>query len=130
MARISGVDLPREKRVEIGLTYIFGIGLKTSQDILAGTGVNPDTRVKDLTEKDVNKTIYLGRVRRNAYHHTCTQLRCILEVIPHKQFTLANRVTARQRIDGLSRLHKMLTNTHAIAALAVACCTLALNLAR
>ena len=55
MARISGVDLPREKRVEIGLTYIFGIGLKTSQDILAGTGVNPDTRVKDLTEKDVNK---------------------------------------------------------------------------
>ena len=55
MARISGVDLPREKRVEIGLTYIFGIGLKTSQDILAATGVNPDTRVKDLTEKDVNK---------------------------------------------------------------------------
>ena len=55
MARISGVDLPREKRVEIGLTYIIGIGLKTSQDILAGTGVNPDTRVKDLTESDVNK---------------------------------------------------------------------------
>jgi small subunit ribosomal protein S13 len=55
MARISGVDLPREKRVEIGLTYIFGIGLKTSQDILAGTGVNPDTRVKDLTEQDINK---------------------------------------------------------------------------
>ena len=54
MARISGVDLPREKRVEIGLTYIFGIGLKTSQDILAATGVNPDTRVKDLTEQDVN----------------------------------------------------------------------------
>ena len=56
MARISGVDLPREKRVEIGLTYIFGIGVKTSQEILAATGVNPDTRVKDLTEKDVNKT--------------------------------------------------------------------------
>ena len=55
MARISGVDLPREKRVEIGLTYIFGIGLKTSQDILAGTGVNPDTRVKDLSEQDINK---------------------------------------------------------------------------
>ena len=55
MARISGVDLPREKRVEIGLTYIFGIGLKTSQEILAATGVNPDTRVKDLTEQDVNK---------------------------------------------------------------------------
>jgi 30S ribosomal protein S13 len=55
MARISGVDLPREKRVEIGLTYIFGIGLKTSKDILAATGVNPDVRVKDLTESDISK---------------------------------------------------------------------------
>ena len=54
MARISGVDLPREKRVEIGLTYIFGIGLATSQKILAETGINPDTRVKDLTEDEVN----------------------------------------------------------------------------
>ena len=55
MARIAGVDLPREKRVEIGLTYIFGIGLTTSKKILAETGVNPDTRVKDLTEDDVAK---------------------------------------------------------------------------
>ena len=55
MARISGVDLPRDKRVEIGLTYIFGIGLTTSKKILAETGVNPDTRVKDLTEDDVSK---------------------------------------------------------------------------
>ena len=55
MARIAGVDLPREKRVEIGLTYIFGIGLTTSKKILADTGVNPDTRVKDLTEDDVAK---------------------------------------------------------------------------
>lgn len=55
MARIAGVDLPREKRVEIGLTYIYGIGLSTAQDILAATGVNPDTRVKDLTEEDVSK---------------------------------------------------------------------------
>ena len=55
MARISGVDLPREKRVEIGLTYIYGIGRKTANDILAATGVNPDTRVKDLTEEDVSK---------------------------------------------------------------------------
>lgn len=55
MARISGVDLPREKRVEIGLTYIYGIGRKTASDILAATGVNPDTRVKDLTEDDVAK---------------------------------------------------------------------------
>ena len=55
MAHISGVDLPREKRVEIGLTYIFGIGLKTAQKILAATGVNPDIRVKDLSEEDTQK---------------------------------------------------------------------------
>ena len=55
MARIAGVDLPREKRVEIGLTYIFGVGRKTAKDILDNTGVNPDTRVKDLTEDDVSK---------------------------------------------------------------------------
>lgn len=53
MARIAGVDLPREKRVEIGLTYIYGIGLTTSQEILRNTGINPDTRVKDLAEKEV-----------------------------------------------------------------------------
>ena len=52
MARIAGVDLPREKRVEIGLTYIYGIGRKLSNDILKKTGVNPDTRVKDLTEDE------------------------------------------------------------------------------
>ena len=55
MARIAGVDLPKDKRVEIGLTYIFGIGRKTAQQILEATGVNPDTRVKDLTEDDVSK---------------------------------------------------------------------------
>ncbi len=55
MARISGVDLPREKRVEIGLTYIYGIGRTTADEILEATGVNPDTRVKDLTESDVSK---------------------------------------------------------------------------
>lgn len=55
MARISGVDLPREKRVEIALTYIFGIGKPTSQNILAQTGINPDTRVRDLTEDEVSK---------------------------------------------------------------------------
>ena len=55
MARIAGVDLPREKRVEIGLTYIYGIGLRSSQKILAQNGINPDTRVKDLTEEEVNK---------------------------------------------------------------------------
>ena len=55
MARIAGIDLPREKRVEIGLTYIYGIGLSTSQKILAVTGINPDTRVKDLSEEEVNE---------------------------------------------------------------------------
>ena len=55
MARIAGVDLPRDKRVEIALTYIFGIGLKTSQDILAATGINPDTRARALTEDEVAK---------------------------------------------------------------------------
>jgi small subunit ribosomal protein S13 len=53
VARITGVDLPREKRVEIGLTYIFGIGLTTSQVILRETGISPDTRVRDLTEEEV-----------------------------------------------------------------------------
>ncbi len=55
MARISGIDIPREKRVEISLTYIFGIGLPTSQKILAQANVNPDTRVRDLTEDQVNR---------------------------------------------------------------------------
>ena len=55
MARIAGVDLPKEKRVEIGLTYIYGVGLSTSHKILATTGINPDTRIKDLTEDEVNE---------------------------------------------------------------------------
>ncbi|MGH2346168.1 MAG: 30S ribosomal protein S13 [Chloroflexota bacterium] len=55
MARIAGVDIPRDKRVEISLTYIFGIGLTTSRKVLVGVGVNPDTRVKDLTEEEVNR---------------------------------------------------------------------------
>ena len=53
MARIAGVDLPREKRVEVGLTYIYGIGLSRSQEVLKKTGINPDTRVKDLTDDQV-----------------------------------------------------------------------------
>jgi small subunit ribosomal protein S13 len=55
MARIAGVDLPKDKRVEIGLTYIFGIGLTTSQKILAETEISPDTRVRDLNENDISK---------------------------------------------------------------------------
>ena len=64
MARLAGVDLPREKRVEIGLTYIFGIGLTSSEKILEKTGINPDTRVKDLTDDDVAK---LREVIENEY---------------------------------------------------------------
>ncbi len=55
VARIAGVDIPRDKRVEIALTYIYGVGLTTSQKVLAQTRVNPDTRVKDLTEEEVNR---------------------------------------------------------------------------
>jgi small subunit ribosomal protein S13 len=55
VARISGIDLPRDKRVEIALTYLYGIGLTRSQEVLSATGVNPDTRVKDLSDEDVAK---------------------------------------------------------------------------
>ncbi len=65
MARIAGVDLPREKRVEIGLTYIYGIGRKLSNEILEKTGVNPDTRVKDLTDAEISK---LREVIDHEYH--------------------------------------------------------------
>ena len=84
MARISGVDLPKDKRVEIGLTYIFGVGRKTSNDILAATGINPDIRVKDLTEEQVsalreyldkNYTIE-GDLRRN----TALNIKRLIEI--------------------------------------------------
>ena len=55
MARIAGVDLPREKRIEVGLTYVYGIGINRSREILNATGINPDLRVKDLSEDDANK---------------------------------------------------------------------------
>ena len=67
MARIAGVDLPRDKRVEIGLTYIYGIGRKTADDIIAATGVNPDTRVRDLTEEDIAK------LREYIENHCCVE---------------------------------------------------------
>ena len=65
MARIAGVDIPNNKRVEIALTYIYGIGLKSSKDILAKTGINPDTRAKDLTEEEIAK---LRDESENAYN--------------------------------------------------------------
>jgi small subunit ribosomal protein S13 len=55
MARIAGVDLPRDKRIEVALTYIYGLGLTLSKEIIAATGVNPDTRVRDLTEEEISK---------------------------------------------------------------------------
>ena len=64
MARLAGVDLPREKRVEIGLTYIFGIGLTSSRKILEKTGINPDTRVKDLNDDELSK---LREILENEY---------------------------------------------------------------
>ena len=74
MARIAGVDLPREKRIEVGLTYVYGIGQSTADEMLAGTGINPDTRVKDLTADeeakirdyiDKNNIMVEGDLRRN-----------------------------------------------------------------
>lgn len=74
MARIAGVDLPREKRIEVGLTYVYGIGQSTADEILAGTGINPDTRGKDLTADeeakirdyiDKNNIMVEGDLRRN-----------------------------------------------------------------
>ncbi len=65
MARIAGVDIPNQKRVEIALTYIYGIGRKSANDILAKTGINPDTRAKDLTEEEVAK---LRDEIENSYH--------------------------------------------------------------
>lgn len=84
MARIAGVDLPREKRVEIGLTYIYGIGHSSAKEILAATGINPDTRVKDLTAEQENQIreyidknfIVEGDLRRN----TALDIKRLIEI--------------------------------------------------
>ena len=84
MARIAGVDLPRDKRVEIGLTYIFGIGQKSAQDILAATGVNPDIRVKDLSEDEVSKLRdYIDKnydVEGDLRRHTALNIKRLIEI--------------------------------------------------
>ena len=84
MARISGVDLPRDKRVEVALTYIFGIGHKTAKDIIAATGINPDTRVKDLTEDDVSKlTVYINNnltVEGDLRRETAFDIKRLIEI--------------------------------------------------
>ncbi len=84
MARISGVDLPRDKRVEVALTYIFGIGHKTAKDIIAATGVNPDTRVKDLTEEDISKlTVFINNnltVEGDLRRETAFDIKRLIEI--------------------------------------------------
>ena len=84
MARISGVDLPRDKRVEIALTYIFGIGRKTATDIVAATGINPDTRVKDLTEDEISKlTVYINNnltVEGDLRRETAFDIKRLIEI--------------------------------------------------
>ena len=84
MARISGVDLPRDKRVEVALTYIFGIGRKTATDIVAATGINPDTRVKDLTEDEISKlTVYINNnltVEGDLRRETAFDIKRLIEI--------------------------------------------------
>ena len=84
MARIAGVDLPREKRVEIGLTYIYGIGRARSNEILSQTGVNPDTRVKDLTDDEISKlreTIDKGfRVEGDLRREVALNIKRLIEI--------------------------------------------------
>ena len=84
MARISGVDLPRDKRIEIALTYIFGIGHKTAKDIIAATGINPDTRVKDLTEDEISKlTVYINNnltVEGDLRRETAFDIKRLIEI--------------------------------------------------
>lgn len=88
MARISGVDLPREKRVEIALTYIYGIGRKTASDIIAATGVNPDIRVKDLSEDDVSK------LREYIDHHCKSRVTFAVRPLSISRDSLKSAATA------------------------------------
>ena len=74
MARISGVDLPKNKRIEIALTYIYGIGRTSANEILAETGINPDTRVKDLTEQDEAKLCVMSSAMATWSKATCAAM--------------------------------------------------------
>ena len=84
MARIAGVDIPREKRVEVALTYIYGIGLTSSQKILAQTSINPDTRVRDLSEEQVNRLREVidkgGKVEGDLRREIAMNLKRLIEV--------------------------------------------------
>ena len=97
MARIAGVDLPKNKRIEIGLTYIYGIGRSTADEILAGTGVNPDVRVKDLSEEDVAKLRdYIDK------HITVEGVRYCLYNPKYAAITAASASASRCRLVSLS----------------------------
>ena len=104
MARISGVDLPRDKRVEIGLTYIYGIGRKTASDIIAATGVNPDTRVKDLTEEDVAKLReYIDhhvKVEGDLRRDTAFDIKRLIEIGSYRGIRHRKGLPVRVRGDG------------------------------
>ena len=88
MARIAGVDLPKNKRVEIGLTYIYGIGRKSADEILANTGVNPDIRVKDLSEDDVAKLRdYIDHnfmVEGDLRRHVALNIKRLVEIVCYR----------------------------------------------
>ena len=99
MARIAGVDLPKEKRVEIGLTYVYGIGRKSANDILAKAGVNPDTRVKDLSEAEIGK-IYRGLVK------TVRDFGAFVEILPGQDGLLHISEMANYRVKDVSDICK------------------------
>ena len=113
MARIAGVDLPNEKRVEIGLTYIFGIGLSTSKKILAATGINPDTRVRDLTEDEVSQLraeIDHYNVEGDLRRDIALDIKRLMEIncyrgIRHRKGNVRQRYAARTR--NLIFLHEL-----------------------
>ena len=90
MARIAGVDLPRDKRIEVGLTYIYGIGQTTADRILKDSGVNPDTRCKDLTDEEVKKFLLTSRDFRRSV--------AIAEFVIERDFPFADRRPRRMHV--------------------------------
>jgi len=110
MARIAGVDLPRDKRVEIGLTYIYGVGLTSSREILSMTGVNPDVRIKDLDEAQVAKLREVAMNIKRLQEINCYRgLRHRRNLPAHGQRTRTNARTkrgARRTVPGKKRARK------------------------
>ena len=111
MARIAGVDIPREKRVEIALTYVYGIGLPTSQKILAQTNINPDTRVRDLTEEQVNRLRELidrrYKVEGDLRRETALNIKRLIEIGSYRGFRHRRNLPVRgQRTHTNARTRK------------------------